>query len=81
MKYPREVWAGSHIKNAPQMRRKVVLARNEYVEFINAQNNRTNVLNLDGYFRILYNNLIHNGDGNFPEDRLKVIIDYWKNRL
>ena len=43
MKYPREVWAGSHIKNAPQMRRKVVLSRNEYVDFINAQNNRTNV--------------------------------------
>ena len=25
------------------MRRKVVLSRNEYVDFINAQNNRTNV--------------------------------------
>ena len=43
MKYPREVWAGSHIRNAPQMKRKVVLARNDYAEFVNAQNNRTNV--------------------------------------
>ena len=43
MKYPREVWAGSHIRNAPQMKRKVVLARNDYAKFVNAQNNRTNV--------------------------------------
>ena len=43
MKYPRAVWAGSHIKNAPQWKRKIVLTRNKYVEFINAQNNRTNV--------------------------------------
>ena len=35
------------------------------------ENKRTNVLNLDGYFRIVYNNLIHNGDGNYPNDRLK----------
>ncbi len=37
------------------------------------QNNRTNVVNLDGYFRIVYNNLIHNGEGNFPDDRLKKL--------
>ena len=37
------------------------------------ENNRTNVLNLDGYFRIVYNNLIHNGVGNFPDDRLKKL--------
>tara|TARA_B100000989_G_scaffold12368_2_gene8457 strand:- start:384 stop:1142 length:759 start_codon:yes stop_codon:yes gene_type:complete len=37
------------------------------------ENNRTNVLNLDGYFRIVYNNLIHDGQGNFPEDRLKKL--------
>ncbi len=43
MKYPREVWAGSHIRNAPQMKRKIVRTRNEYADFINAQNNRTNV--------------------------------------
>jgi len=36
-------------------------------------NNRTNVLDLDGYFRIVYNNLIHNGEGNFPDDRLKKL--------
>ena len=29
------------------------------------ENNRTNVINLDGYFRIVYNNLIHNGVGKF----------------
>ena len=37
------------------------------------ENNRTNVLNLDGYFRIVYNNLIHNGVGNYPDDRLKKL--------
>ena len=37
------------------------------------ENNRTNVLNLDGYFRIVYNNLVHNGEGNFPDDRLKKL--------
>ena len=28
---------------------------------------------MDGYFRIVYNNLVHNGVGNFPEDRLKKL--------
>tara|TARA_B100000963_G_scaffold29143_1_gene21551 strand:+ start:1922 stop:2677 length:756 start_codon:yes stop_codon:yes gene_type:complete len=37
------------------------------------ENNRTNILNLDGYFRIVYNNLIHDGQGNFPDDRLKKL--------
>ena len=37
------------------------------------ENNRTTVLNLDGYFRIVYNNLIHNGQGDFPDDRLKKL--------
>ena len=37
------------------------------------KNNRTGILNLDGYFRIVLNNLIHNGKGNFPNDRLKKL--------
>ena len=36
------------------------------------ENNRTNVINLDGYFRIVYN-FIHNGTGNYPDDRLKKL--------
>ncbi len=44
------------------------------------KNNRTEVLNLDGYFRIVRNNLIHNGKGNFPSDRLKKLnINFKKN--
>lgn len=43
MKYPREVWAGSHIPNAPQMKRKIVKTKNDYINFVRAQNNRTNV--------------------------------------
>ena len=43
MKYPRMVWAGSQIKNAPQMRRKKMTTRNDYIDFIKAHNNRTNV--------------------------------------
>ena len=37
------------------------------------ENNRTNIINLDGYFRIVYNNFIHNGKGNYPDDRLKKL--------
>ncbi len=37
------------------------------------ENNRTNVLNLDGYFRIVYNNLVYSSEGNFPDDRLKKL--------
>ena len=36
------------------------------------KNNKT-CLNMDGYFRIVYNDLVHNGVGNFPEDRLKKL--------
>ena len=39
----------------------------------NFENSRTNVLNLDGYFRVVYNNLIHDGEGNYPDDRLKKL--------
>ena len=34
------------------------------------ENKRTNVLDMNGYFRIVYNNFIHNGDGDYPDDRL-----------
>ncbi len=37
------------------------------------KNNRTNVMNLNGYFRIVYNNFIHNGKGNYPNDRLEKL--------
>ena len=37
------------------------------------ENKRTNVLDLNGYFRIVHNNLIHNGEGNYPDDRLKKL--------
>ncbi len=37
------------------------------------ENKRTNVLNLDGYFRIVLNNFIHNGKGNYPNDRLNKL--------
>lgn len=37
------------------------------------ENKRTNVIDMNGYFRIVYNNLIHNGGGNSPDDRLKKL--------
>ena len=37
------------------------------------ENKRTNIINLDGYFRIVHNNFIHNGKGNFPSDRLSKL--------
>ncbi len=36
-------------------------------------NSRTNVVNMDGYFRIVLNNFIHNGEGDYPNDRLKKL--------
>ena len=39
-------------------------------EFID---NQTNVLNMEGYFRIVYNNFIHNGEGDYPDDRLNKL--------
>jgi hypothetical protein len=39
-------------------------------EFID---NTTKVLNMDGYFRIVHNAFIHNGRGNYPDDRLKKL--------
>ncbi len=47
-------------------------------------NGLTKVENMDGYFRIVYNNFIHNGKGNYPNDRLNKlnleILDQKKNR-
>ena len=37
------------------------------------ENKRTNVLDMNGYFRIVYNNLIHDGEGSYPDDRLKKL--------
>ena len=37
------------------------------------KNKRTNVINLDGYFRIVFNNFIHNGKGKYPSDRLNKL--------
>ena len=39
-------------------------------EFID---NQTNVVNMDGYFRIVFNGFIHNGEGDHPDDRLKKL--------
>ena len=37
------------------------------------ENKLTKVNNMNGYFRIVYNNFIHNGEGNFPNDRLSKL--------
>ena len=37
------------------------------------EDNRTSIIDLDGYFRIVFNNFIHNGKGNYPNDRLKKL--------
>ena len=37
------------------------------------EDNRTNIINLDGYFRIVFNNFVHNGEGNYPNDRLEKL--------
>ena len=42
MKFPREVWAGSHLRNAPQMKSKIVKNKQEYLDWVNAYNGRMN---------------------------------------
>ena len=42
MKFPREVWAGSHLKNAPQMKRKIVKNKQEFVQWVNDYNGKMN---------------------------------------
>ena len=37
------------------------------------ENKKTNVLDLDGYFRIVFNDYMHSGEGNFPDDRLRKL--------
>lgn len=37
------------------------------------ENKRTRVEDLDGYFRIVFNKFIHNGEGNYPDDRLNKL--------
>ena len=37
------------------------------------ENKRTNVLDLDGYFRIVYNSLTYKHEADFPDDRLKKL--------
>ena len=37
------------------------------------KDNRTNVVNMDGHFRIVFNNYIHDGKGDCPDDRLKKL--------
>ena len=37
------------------------------------EDNRTNIINLNGYFRIVFNNFVHNGEGNYPNDRLEKL--------
>jgi len=36
------VWAGSHLRNAPQMKRKIVKSKQEYLDWVNAYNGRMN---------------------------------------
>ena len=42
MKFPRAVWAGSHFKNQPQMKRLIVHNEEEYSDFIRTYNGRMN---------------------------------------
>lgn len=40
--FPREVWAGSHLKNAPQMKRKIVKNKKEFIDWVNTYNGKMN---------------------------------------
>ncbi len=36
-------------------------------------NKKTNIIDLDGYFRIVFNNYMHDGLGDYPDDRLRKL--------
>ena len=42
MKIPREVWAGSHLRNAPQMKRKIIFSKSEFITWFNLFNGKMN---------------------------------------
>ena len=42
MQMPREVWAGSHLRNAPQMKRRVVTTKSEFLNWFNSFNGKMN---------------------------------------
>lgn len=42
MRYPREVWAGSHIKGSRQIPRKLVRSKEAYLKWLNMNNGRMN---------------------------------------
>lgn len=39
----------------------------------NFKNNRTQIVDFDGYFRVVYNNFIHDGSGEYPDDRFRKL--------
>ncbi len=43
------------------------------------ENNKTKIVDFDGYFRIVQNNYWHNGKGNKPSDRLNKLNLNFKN--
>ena len=42
MKFPREVWAGSHLTRKRQMKRQIVDDKEEFFTFVNRFNNKMN---------------------------------------
>ena len=42
MKFPREVWAGSHLTRKQQMKRQIVSSREEFKVFLERFNNKMN---------------------------------------
>ena len=42
MKFPREVWAGSHLTKKQQLKRQIVQDREEFATFLQRFNNKMN---------------------------------------
>lgn len=58
LKFPRQVWAGSHIKNAKQMRRQVINGQSEFNTWINLFNGRCNCYTTIYNFRQFRNGIM-----------------------
>jgi hypothetical protein len=79
MKFPREVWAGSHLENARQPRRLVVENKEEFVDFVEAHNGKMNVFTNFYDFDNFYNN--RGLEDAVVYDRLFLDIDAHDDKL
>ena len=72
MKFPREMWAGSHIKGAINPSRKVVENKEEYGQLVKAYNGKMN-----GYNSVYdYSDVTHNRELEHALSLDRIFLDF-----